>query len=178
MEPWRFLEVLETCQALPILFPQIKLSPQLKIIFGNAVQKTTSALIRFAVLVHQLNQTEIKALVQRYRIPHEYSDLALLTAAWHQVYAKILTLPSQQIFELLKAVDARRRPERFENFINASEVCIPNQRFSSQFLQSCVKQIQSMDIQDLIVQNLKGDELAKRLADRQIKIIETEKQKY
>lgn len=177
-QPWRFLEALETCQAFPTLFPQIKLSPQLKIIFENAVLKTASPLIRFAVLTHHLNQTAINSLVSRYRIPREYSDLALLTAAWHDTYERVLTLPSTQIFELLKAADARRRPERFENFIIACETCVPHHLSSSQFLQSCVRQIQIMDIQDIIAQNLKGDEFAKKLADRQINIIETERQKY
>lgn len=178
VQPWRFLEILERCQALVILFPQIKLTPELKTLFENAIKTISSPPIRFAVLTHNLTQTEIQDLINRYRIPREYADLALLTAKWRHVYAEIFNLSAAQIYELLKSVDARRRPERFENFISACAACTPHHPLSNLFLQSCVKQIQIMDIQDLIGKNLKGEELAKQLAERQINIIETEKQKY
>lgn len=172
-EPKRFLTVLEECGALDVLFPEIKLSSPVFTALENAAQYSPLGTVRFAALLHTLDESAMTALCQRYRVPHEYADLALLTARWYKICCNITaTTPPEKIFALLKAVDARRRPERFQQFLlacdAASHFINPN---AGKFLQTCMKEMQLIDIQALQAQDLRGNEFAKALEKLQLAVI-------
>jgi tRNA nucleotidyltransferase (CCA-adding enzyme) len=173
-DPARFLQVLQRCDALQVLFPALQLSSTALQSLANAVQVTHAGTVRFAALLHELNDAAIVALCQRYRVPREYADLAMLTARWQPFYRNLhQSTNTQQIFALLKAVDARRRPERFQEFLLA---CDASTGFSNiwagEFLRECMREMQLIDIQPLVAQNLQSAEFAQALEKLQLAVIE------
>ena len=96
--------------------------------------------VRFAVLTHDLGKATtpkwmlpghrghgersvglIRDLSARLRVPQSYQALAELVARHHGVVHRASELRPRTIVELLTAVDAFRRPERFEKFLIACE---------------------------------------------------------
>lgn len=173
--PARFLEVLQACAALPILFPEMQLTVGNFRALANAVDCTDSGPVRFAALLYSLEESALSALCRRYRVPREYTDLALLVCRWQQIYLQIHPHTSPEaILQLIKAVDARRRPQRFQQFLQACEACTGSANsFAHSVLQSCVAEIQLIDIQPLVMQGLKGEDFSFALEKLQLKIIRT-----
>lgn len=173
--PSRFLQVLQSCGAWSVLFPEIKLSESTLKALENAVHLSPLGAVRFAALLHALEEPSLSAVCQRYRVPREYADLAALTARWHEVYCHIQASTSaQEIFNLLKAVDARRRPGRFQQFLLACHACADSSVILSEpLLQTCLQSMQSIDIQPLLAQKLNGDALAAALEKLQLSVIES-----
>ena len=170
--PWRFLSVLEECGALAILFPEIKLTPHNISVLKNATQ-TPQGTVRFAALMHELEPGALVSLCQKYRIPREYTELAVHTARWYNTYPRIIMASPEEIFRLLKAVDARRRPERFQQFLLACDAITDfAHTVCGKFLWACAEEMQSIDIQPLLEQNLRGDEFSRSLEKLQLKVIE------
>lgn len=80
--------------------------------------------IRFAALCASFTADHASAVEkfnQRLRIPSAVSDLALLAAKYAQRTDQALSLNAKQMHTLLKALDAVRRPERFNDFLQAVE---------------------------------------------------------
>lgn len=96
--------------------------------------------VRFAVLVHDLGKgitpdhilpshrghegaglPLVKAVCQRLRVPNPITALSLGVCEYHLHCHKAFELRPQTIFKLLRALDALRRPERFEQFLESCE---------------------------------------------------------
>lgn len=179
IKPIRFLMTLQECGALAVLFPELKLTPQTLTAFENAVQVSESPIVRFAALVHELCETTIKNFCQRYRVPKEYTDLALHVSRWYLVYQHIPAQTSaQEVFYLLKSADARRRPERFRQFLLVCNAC---SQFTNSaagiFLETCAAKIQALDIQSLQTQGLTGNAFVQALEQWQLQVVQTELQR-
>jgi tRNA nucleotidyltransferase (CCA-adding enzyme) len=96
--------------------------------------------VRFAALVHDLGKGVtpadewpkhhgheargadlVRALCERLRVPSDCRDLAVAVAREHGLVHRAETLRPGTVVELLERVDAFRRPERFEQFLQACE---------------------------------------------------------
>jgi tRNA nucleotidyltransferase (CCA-adding enzyme) len=94
--------------------------------------------VRFAALLHDLGKGAtpknewprhiahekrgvpmIESLCARLRIPNRWRDLATLTARYHLDAHRAKELRPTTLLKLLEALDAVRRPERFEQFLLA-----------------------------------------------------------
>ncbi|TBU92007.1 multifunctional CCA addition/repair protein [Stutzerimonas kirkiae] len=64
----------------------------------------------------------VEAINQRYRVPRECAELALLTAELHTHCHRALELKASTLLELLQRFDSFRRPQRFSEFIAACEM--------------------------------------------------------
>ncbi|MDX1451149.1 MAG: multifunctional CCA addition/repair protein [Oleiphilaceae bacterium] len=95
---------------------------------------------RFAALVHDLGKAlspqellpkhhgheikgikPIKQLCTRLRTPNHFRDLAVHTSEYHTHVHRAFELRPQTLLKVLKAIDALRRPERFEAFLICCE---------------------------------------------------------
>ncbi|HEY5897809.1 MAG TPA: multifunctional CCA tRNA nucleotidyl transferase/2'3'-cyclic phosphodiesterase/2'nucleotidase/phosphatase [Burkholderiales bacterium] len=114
-EPQRMFEVLEACGLKAKLLPEI-----------DAVGKLEGSLAqRFARLAWPLKETEVEALCDRLRAPNEARELALL-ACRHRLALRASRLATPQaLLELLKRVDAFRRPQRFEDLLAVARRDVP-----------------------------------------------------
>lgn len=171
--PMRFLEVLEECGAWAILFPEITLSQAALHGLENAVKKSTEPSIRFAALLHAIDEQYVVSLCERYRVPREYADLAQLTVHWLARYRGIDAASSPKtLWLMLKSIDARRRPERFEYFLL---VCNAVTDFmyekTGRLLKTCVQEMQKINLEPLKDRNLKGKDFQEALEALQLSAI-------
>ena len=124
--PSRMFEVLRECGALE------RIAPELAAVFeedraqeaNDALDETAGAgepiEVRFAVLARTLDPYAIEALADRLKLPSAVRDLALLTARHGNTIADADALTAEAVLDLLNAVDAWRRPERFTHLLHAA----------------------------------------------------------
>ncbi len=105
-----------------------------------AARQNSSLPVRFAALMHDLGKGAtppdlwpkhhgheaksvelVRALSERIRVPADCRDLAVAVAREHGIVHRALELRPGTVVELLERVDAFRRPERFEEFLQACE---------------------------------------------------------
>lgn len=125
--PRAFFTTLAQTNALGRIMPELeellRTTPALDAL-DRACSKSEDAGTRFAALcagvtIDQANTLE--KFNQRLRIPTTVSDLALLAAKHAQQAHEVMTLDADQIHKLLKALDVKRRPDRFIAFLQVVE---------------------------------------------------------
>ena len=168
--PARFFEVLQHCHALKVLFPELK-SEQFNLsLLQYAVTLNNDATVRFSVLLHDLSQQDIQSICNRFRVPREFSELAILTSTYYLTYQSINTTDPKAILHLLKAVDALRRPERFDLWLTAcNAIATPINHRTVLF--EALEAIKNIDMKPLIEKNLSGKEMAEALHHLQLKTL-------
>ena len=124
----------------PQYHPEIDTGIHVMLVVDYAAAQNYTLLVRFAALTHDLGKGTtpkdewprhhghearsvglVKALCQRIRVPNECRDLALMTARYHGDVHRAQQLRPNTILKMLEATDAMRRPERFEQFLQACE---------------------------------------------------------
>ena len=107
-------------------------------VFDFAAFRNYSLPVRFASLTHDLGKATtspeewprhighearsvelLRGLCKRIRVPNDVRDLALLVARYHSDVHRAMELRPATIAGMLKAADAYRKPERFEEFLHA-----------------------------------------------------------
>lgn len=118
--------VLRDCGALARVLPQIDALYEAAAIDGalHALDAAAAAgaglEVRFAALARGLEPEAIEALASRLRLPSGCRDLALLAARHAHALADADALDAEELFELMEAADAWRRPERFRELVEAA----------------------------------------------------------
>lgn len=169
--PQRFFEILQQSHALEILFPELLNSPHL-LLLQTAATLELSATVRLAVLLHALELTKIKALCERYRVPRDYCDLALIVAQHHTSFQQVFTLNAEQILTLLEALDVFRRPERLTLFISACQLIHSEQpEEKAHYLQQAYQVARSVDPKQFVAQGLQGNAIGEALRAKRIQAL-------
>ncbi|NOY66405.1 MAG: multifunctional CCA addition/repair protein [Gammaproteobacteria bacterium] len=94
--------------------------------------------VRFAALMHDLGKADtpknilpshhgheqrgiklVQQLCKRVKVPNDFRDLAVLTAKYHTHCHRAAELKPSTLLKTLEALDAFRRPQRFEQFLVA-----------------------------------------------------------
>jgi tRNA nucleotidyltransferase (CCA-adding enzyme) len=157
--PRVYFETLRHCGALERLFPEIdrlfgvpqpaKWHPEIDtglhtlLALDQIAQSSSDAIVRFAVLVHDLGKGTtpadilprhigherrsvelIEALCGRLRVPKRYQSLAVAVARFHGVAQKAETLRPGKLLEVLTEIGALREPAVLDDFITACEADI------------------------------------------------------
>jgi tRNA nucleotidyltransferase (CCA-adding enzyme) len=193
--PEKFFEILEDCGALARLFPGLNMQGAGMRALQAAAKVSPEAEIRFAALFHDLpdSKNALAALCQRYRIPHEYKMLAILTAQHYadairlggpvQIQRESIDRSALQILDLLTALDSFRRKQRFEKFLlifqsianvyasAQTPLTQPALSFTSQRLRLYAEKARSVDVQSLMAEGAQGVALAKRLYETRLEKI-------
>ena len=118
--------------------PEIDTGVHVMLVIDYAASKNYSLPVRFAALTHDLGKGAtppedwprhighearsvelVKDLCVRIKAPSDERDLALLVARYHGDVHRAMELRPVTIAEMLHAVDAYRKPERFEEFLQA-----------------------------------------------------------
>ena len=113
----------------------------------------------------------IEPLAERLRVPQEFRDLAVMSARWHGHVHKVMELRPATLLKVLEAVDALRRPQRFEQFLL---VCEADARGRTGFedvdypqadvMRRAFAAIKAVSVQPLLAQGLSGAALGQALA--------------
>ena len=118
--------------------PEIDTGVHVMMVIDHAASKNYSLPVRFAGLTHDLGKGTtppeewprhighevrsvqlLRDLCDRIRATNEARDLALLVARYHGDVHRAMELRPATIAGMLQAVDAYRKPERFEAFLQA-----------------------------------------------------------
>lgn len=172
-QPIRFFEVLNDCGALTILFPILQLNSRGMQAFKRAISISQSATVRFAALMSDIEVGLLNDLVERYRIPNNFSELAIISCQYTEVYADILNADATTFFNFIKKTDALRRPERFELFLSVCHACIDDSQNQQrdEKIQQAIDAIKAVNIAALQSQGLKGKDFADALTTQQLTAI-------
>jgi tRNA nucleotidyltransferase (CCA-adding enzyme) len=118
--------------------PEIDTGVHVMMVIDYAASRNYSLPVRFAALTHDLGKGTtppeewprhighearsvklVQGLSERIKAPNEVRDLALLVARYHGNVHRALELRPVTIGNMLQAVDAYRKPERFKEFLRA-----------------------------------------------------------
>lgn len=120
--------------------PEIDTGIHTMMALQQACKFTTDPLTRFATLCHDLGKGQtpeaewpshrgheergvplIQEFANRYRIPHEYRELAIMVSRFHLHCHRVFELTAKTFVKTLEGLDAFRQPERFEKFLIACQ---------------------------------------------------------
>lgn len=120
--------------------PEIDTGVHALLVLDQAARLSADTRVRFAALLHDIGKgatppaewprhigheqrsTELVAnFCERFRVPNDYRDLALLVARYHGICHRATELRPGTFVETLEALDAFRKPERVEAFVLACE---------------------------------------------------------
>jgi tRNA nucleotidyltransferase (CCA-adding enzyme) len=173
----------------PVHHPEIDTGVHTLMVLDQAARLSQDPRVRFAALVHDLGKGQtapeewprhrgheersvvlIEALCLRYRIPNDYRELAVLVARHHGDCRRALELRPITLLKVLKAVDAFRRPERFEQFLLACEadargrLGFEDQAYSQAgAFRAALAAANGVRVRDLVERGLQGEEIAAEL---------------
>ena len=118
--------------------PEIDTGKHTMMVLLDAAQRDCSDEVRFAALVHDLGKGTtpkdqwprhigheersvklIKKLCARIGVPNRFRDLAVSVARYHGNCHRAAELRPQTILKILEALDAFRRPQRLDEFLQA-----------------------------------------------------------
>lgn len=157
--PEMFFEVLANCGALPLLFPRLAVDGQGMRALQRAVLLTDDPCVRLAALLHDLTPADIECLLNRYRVPGDYRDLALLVAKHVGQYDAIQD--EDDVIGLFRQLDAFRREERVRQFVLASRAITQNDE-AARIFEAYLAAANAVDVKK-IAAVFKGKEIGEQL---------------
>lgn len=120
----------------------------------------------------------IKAVNDRYRVPKDCQELALLVGQYHTHGHRALELKPSTLLDLLQSFDVYRRPQRFEEFIMACEMDARGrlgleQRAypQAQYLREAANAARHVPVKPLLAQGFTGQELGEALKRERLKAL-------
>jgi tRNA nucleotidyltransferase (CCA-adding enzyme) len=181
----------------PQYHPEIDTGVHVMQVVDRAAQLSTDAAVRFAALLHDLGKGttpreewprhvdhEERGLVlvedvcRRLRVPNDFRDLAMLTAKYHGLCHRAEELRPATLLDTLQALDAFRRPQRFEQFLLACEADSTGRPgYERQpypqagLLRRMLELAASVDAAALAAPGMKGEAVATELRRRRIAVI-------
>ena len=169
--------------------PEIDTGVHTMMVLEQAAKLSDDPKVRFAALVHDLGKGTtpknkwpkhidhesrgvplVEALCNRYRIPNDYRELAIIVTKYHLHYHRAAELRDDTFLKTLESVDAFRRPERFELFLLACEADsrgrtgYEDKHFDQpEIYRKAFNAAKSIDTKNLVAQGLKGKEIKDEL---------------
>ena len=174
--------------------PEIDTGIHTMMVLTQAAKLSDDPKVRFAALVHDLGKGTtpkaewpkhidhesrgvplVDALCDRYRIPNDYRELGIIVAKYHLHYHRAAELSNKTFVKTLEALDAFRRPERFELFLLACEADsrgrtgYEERHFEQpEIYRKAFQAAQAIDAKNLVAQGLKGKEIKEALYKQRI----------
>jgi tRNA nucleotidyltransferase (CCA-adding enzyme) len=125
----------------------------------------------------------IKAVNERFKVPKDCQELALLAGQYHTHGHRALELKASTLLKLLQSFDIYRRPQRFEEFIAACEMDARGRKGLEQrsypqadYLRGAAKAARAVAVQPLLEKGFKGPELGEALKRERLKALKAYKE--
>lgn len=183
--------------------PEIDTGVHTMMVLTQAAKLSDDPKVRFAALVHDLGKgitpkeqwpkhidhesrgvPLVEALCDRYRIPNDFRELAIIVTKYHLHYHRAAELRDDTFLKTLEALDAFRRPERFELFLLA---CEADSRGRTGYEDNKFEQpgiyrkvftaANSLNAKELVARGLKGKAIKEELAKQRLQVIKEIRQK-
>ncbi|MDF3866105.1 multifunctional CCA addition/repair protein [Pseudomonas denitrificans (nom. rej.)] len=160
--------------------------------------------VRWACLVHDVGKGEtreeewpkhhahehlglplIDAINARFKVPRDCQELARLVGEYHTHCHRALELRPNTILELLQSFDVYRRPQRFEEFLAASEMDargrhgLEDREYpQAEYLRGAAQAARSVAVQPLLEKGYKGAELGEALKRERLTALKAYKESH
>lgn len=183
--------------------PEVDTGIHTMMVLTQAAKLSDDAKVRFAALVHDLGKGTtpksewpkhidhesrgvplVEALCDRYRIPNDYRELAIIVTKYHLHYHRAAELRNDTFLKTLESLDAFRRPDRFELFLLA---CEADSRGRTGFEDAEFEQpgiyrkvfnaAKALDAKEFVAKGLQGKEIKDELNKKRIQAIKEVRQK-
>ena len=170
-QPWQFFVTLAACGAISrILAPAEPVLDECNRALRCASSHSDDPVVRFAAWAAPIDLAGIRSTCEHLKTPREYTDLAVLTHQYSDFFQQSTQLPPPEVLDGFKALDAFRRPERFEQFLLAAEAVSRAQPGKEhwphpqrEYLHTAQLQAGSIAAKDLTKVRLQGKALANEL---------------
>lgn len=127
----------------------------------------------------------IKAVNERFKVPRDCQELALLVGQYHTHGHRALELKASTLADLLQSFDIYRRPQRFEEFIAACEMDargrlgLEDRAYpQAEYLRGAANAARTVAVQPLLEKGLKGPELGEALKQERLKALKAYKERH
>lgn len=124
----------------------------------------------------------IKAVNERFKVPRDCQDLALLVGQYHTHGHRALELKASTLLELLQSFDVYRRPQRFEEFIAACEMDARGRKGlekrsypQADYLRGAAAAARGVAVQPLLEKGFKGPELGEAIKRERLRALKAYK---
>jgi tRNA nucleotidyltransferase (CCA-adding enzyme) len=188
--PGEYFQVLKNSSALAQLFPTIYYlfsnpdNRQLGLAALNAIaKKHTDPNIRFAGFIGGLyfNESEdeyinIKKMVDTFPLSNTCKKLLTLTVNMQHSCHHCLELDENDLLNLLRKLDTKRNPERFNTFLEICEAIYTSAHKGSPYkqmawLQSAATEIENINFDTWIRNKVSAEEFAKNIKQAQLALL-------
>ncbi|CAM3760685.1 multifunctional CCA addition/repair protein [Parendozoicomonas haliclonae] len=177
--PEIYFQVLYQVGALQVVMPEVcalyKSTPSLN---SSALQvaaiESKDTVVRFAcATVAETPEQKLAKLCQRMKIPVQFKGVAIICEKVLSFWGQD-TLTAEESLTLLQQTDGFRRPERFEQILDACEILAQaagHNHSWKEYLNKSLAACKALNVQDFLQQGLKGKELADALNNARIEAI-------
>ena len=179
--------------------PEVDTGVHVMLCLQQARLLTNDTQVLFAVLTHDLGKgttplkqwpkhtgheergiEQIEALCQRYRVPSQYRDLAILVGRYHTHCHRLAELSPETVLKTLQNLDVFRRPQRFEQFLLACEADSRGRKgFADQpypqaeNFRRAFKLASQVDIAAVLAEGFEGAKIGQELQRRRVLALKT-----
>lgn len=180
--PFAYIELLDRCQALPVLFPEWQLlidSEQQTRSILNRLQRNNhfgqnafSCLMTLATthLPDDKALTLIALMCERLRTPKAWLQQAQQVRQWHKAIAEIENLSGAQRFEIIQSLDLLRRPQRLDGVFACCAALHKLDGTLHEHFQQLLTALNQLQASELIAEGFKGKALGVELNRRRAQI--------
>ena len=177
--------------------PEIDTGVHTMMVLHQAVVLSSDTAVRFAALVHDLGKATtpkdmlpkhrgheergvkiLNKLCDRLKVPNRYRELATIVCKYHLICHKVDELRPDTIVEKLEAMDAFRKPGRFEDFLLACEADargrtgFENKAYpQADMFRTYLSLANGIDTSSIADEELEGKEIAKTIHQLRINAI-------
>jgi len=171
--PWRFIEVLSDCGALKILFPVFHLNYKEVVSSLKQFCLVTSDGFERIVLIMQSTDSpkEIENLCKHYRAPKPLLEMVTLVMKYQEDFQHSMQASPSDLLNLLKLLDAFRRPDRFKHWLKLCEF-VTREFFSKQYLLNAFSQIEKIDIPQEFLEKNDGEAIGEYINRQRLEKLE------
>ncbi|WP_205341223.1 multifunctional CCA addition/repair protein [Denitrificimonas caeni] len=122
----------------------------------------------------------IKKVNKRFKAPNDCAELAVLVGEYHTHAHRALELRPETLLKLLMTFDIMRRPQRFADFVAASEMDsrgrlgLEDRLYpQADYLRCAAEVVRSVSVKPLLEQGLQGAELGLALNAERLRTLQT-----
>ena len=173
-DPLRFIIILQDCGALATLWPSLAHNEVAHALLHKAAELSTDPIIRFATLMCTLPAKELQQICTAYKIPSAYAEPALLASKYLSSMISLDMHNADAIWQILKSLDALRRPLRLETFLTIYTIMKhddPEARKRAALITTCRDAVSDINTKPLQQQGLEGQAFAEALRALQLACI-------
>lgn len=177
--------------------PEIDTGIHTMMVLQQSAILSNEPVVRFAALTHDLGKGTtpkkilphhygheersyylVKDLCKRYKIPNNFRQLAEITARYHTHCHRVFEIKPKTVLKTLNALDAFRKPQRFEQFLLActadshGRTGYENYDYKqAPFFSSVREKASQVDVQEIIKDGFENEKISEELHRRRLNVV-------